>query len=320
VLLTISGQFSRLVIEYLHNRWPGAPFIPLIVMRGGALFLDALWRGAPSSQLGLCLPVRRSESRDMVMVYSEVPSACDAHYVVFDLIANSGETMEGVLRSLYKARSMGLPEPMTVQIAVPFSTVSAASRIREQFPDVTLHTIWNGLRRRSNGWLTGLDFDAGDLAFGGEGRVIALSGEYIHLVSRSAPSHSITKVAGLIRKDGRLLVVRKHPPDRKEFIMPGGKPLPGESQEATLRRELAEELDVQIGGIRWFGWFEEEATFEGVPMAMDVYEVEPQGVPRPSSEIVEIKWINQSYEEEGVFVGNLLSKGVLPALHRLNAL
>lgn len=320
VVLTISDYFARLVVSSFRNTSTGAALVPLIVMRGGIVFLQTLWRELPGAQLGLVAPVRSERPRRLDVVYAQMPCASSAHYVVFDLIVNSGDTMECVLQSIRGARQAGLPEPLTVQVAAPFSTAGAASRLKEHFPGVVLHTMWNGLRRRANGWLTGLDFDAGDLAFGVERSITAVLGEYLDMPSLPEPSHSTTKVAGLIRDGKRILVVRKNLPGRIEWIMPGGKPAPGESQEETLRRELDEELSLQVTGIRWFGYFEDQATFEGTPMAMDVYNVEVEGTPRPSSEIVEIRWISQSYDEEGVVVGNLLSRGVLPALQRVNAL
>ncbi len=320
VVLTISDHFARLVIRSLRNTSTGAVLVPVIVMRGGVVFLRALWRELPSAPLGLVFPVRSEKPHGLDILYAEMPAVSSAHYVVFDLVVNSGDTMECVLQNIRTARQAGLPEPLTVQVAAPFSTAAAASRLRECFPGLVLHTMWNGLRRRANGWLTGLDFDAGDLAFGVERRVKAVSGKYLDMPSLPERSHSITKVAGLIRDGRRILVVRKNLPGRTAWILPGGKPEPGESQEETLRRELAEELDVQVSGIRWFGRFEDRATFEDVPMAMDVYNVEVHGTPRPSSEIVELRWIGQSNHEEGIVVGNLLKRGVLPALQRVNAL
>jgi len=320
VVLRISSHFTRLVTRAICDTSSGAELVPLIVLRGGVVFLPALWRELPRAQVGFVVPVRSEGSPGLAITYAEMPSVSSAHYLVFDLIVNTGETIERVLQSISEARRAGLPAPITIHVAAPFSTAAAVSRLREHSPDVVLHTMWNGLCRRANGWLTGLDFDAGRLAFGGEQRVRAALGEYSDTPSPSESPHGITKVAGLIRDGDRILVVRKNVPGRTEFLLPGGKPEPGESQEETLRRELAEELDVQISGIKWFGWFEDEATFERVPMAMDVYSVETRGTPRPSSEIVELRWITHSYHEDGVVVGNLLERGVLPALDRVNAL
>ena len=58
----------------------------------------------------------------------------------------------------------------------------------------------------------------------------------------------IAVVAGLIVRDGKLLIAKrpedKHMGGRWEF--PGGKIEKGESPEAALRRELSEELDIQV--------------------------------------------------------------------------
>ncbi len=54
-------------------------------------------------------------------------------------------------------------------------------------------------------------------------------------------------VAGLIEREGRLLICRRRAEDRhgRKWEFPGGKAEPGESPEAALRRELAEELGVE---------------------------------------------------------------------------
>jgi 8-oxo-dGTP diphosphatase len=59
---------------------------------------------------------------------------------------------------------------------------------------------------------------------------------------------TIVVVAAVIERDGRFLVTRRqagvHLAGMWEF--PGGKIAPGESHEAALRREIREELDVDI--------------------------------------------------------------------------
>ena len=318
-VLNIADHFGKLVIRYLRERHTDTEIVPLVVMRGGAVFLNTLWREVGDGPVGFVLPIARASESAIDIVYSETPSSANAHYVVFDLVVNSGQTIDSVLRNLYGAKQAGLPEPLGIHIAAPFSTVVAARRIINTYPELVFHSIWNGLRRRANGWLTGLDFDAGDVAFGQEPRVRNIVGKAIAVPNQAEVPEYMNKVAGLIRSDRGILVVRKSVSGRAEFIMPGGKPIPGETQERTLRRELHEELDVEVRTIKWFGWFEDEATFEAVPIGMDVYEVEIEGVPRPSSEIVELRWISGTYAEEGTSVGNLLKNGVLPALERVGA-
>ena len=178
-----------------------------------------------------------------------------------------------------------------------------------------LHTVWNGLQRRANGWLACLDFDAGDLAFGAEQRFRSVLGDSLQYSNRAESLSHMTKVAALVRDGDRILIVRKEVSGRTEFITPGGKPMDGECQEETLRRELAEELSVKVCEIEWFGWFDDQATFENIPITMDVYEVKIQGTPTPSTEIVELAWIDPNCQGETP-LGNLLKRGILPALKR----
>lgn len=67
-----------------------------------------------------------------------------------------------------------------------------------------------------------------------------------------ADDRSIVVLAGVIERDGRLLVTRRlegtHLSGYWEF--PGGKCQPGEAHESCLQREILEELDVaaEVGG------------------------------------------------------------------------
>ncbi len=59
----------------------------------------------------------------------------------------------------------------------------------------------------------------------------------------------IRVVAALVvRPDGRTLLVRKR--GTAAFMNPGGKPEPGESPVEALRRELVEELDLDVAAER----------------------------------------------------------------------
>ena len=67
------------------------------------------------------------------------------------------------------------------------------------------------------------------------------------IMNETGANH-IDVVAGLIFRDGRLLVCQRHEtsafPLKWEF--PGGKVEPGERSEDALRRELKEELEIEI--------------------------------------------------------------------------
>ncbi len=66
------------------------------------------------------------------------------------------------------------------------------------------------------------------------------------------PKKTINVVAGLVFKAGRLLVCQRH--EKSAFALkwefPGGKVESGESDDAALRRELAEELGIVVHGMR----------------------------------------------------------------------
>lgn len=68
-------------------------------------------------------------------------------------------------------------------------------------------------------------------------------------MSGPAPRPTIEVVAALVtRPDGRTLLVRKR--GTRSFMNPGGKPEPGETHVEALRRELAEEVGLQVAAPR----------------------------------------------------------------------
>ena len=65
------------------------------------------------------------------------------------------------------------------------------------------------------------------------------------------------------------------------FYLPGGKPEPGEDAQATLLRELDEELGVRPHGLTRLADFRGIAALEQAPMLMTVFAATLAGRPGP---------------------------------------
>lgn len=124
-------------------------------------------------------------------------------------------------------------------------------------------------------------------------------------------------VAGcLLDQDQRLLVVRKR--DTSHFMLPGGKPAPGETPLVTLARECQEELGTSIreDELAMLGRFRTRAANEpDTQIDADVFIIEDmEGTPQAHGEIEEIRWM--ALDDESLTLAPLLSDEVLPALRQ----
>jgi 8-oxo-dGTP diphosphatase len=94
--------------------------------------------------------------------------------------------------------------------------------------------------------------------------------------------------AAVLGSRGLLLVSKRAAPD--VFYLPGGKPDPGEESLDCLRRELREELGVDVDSARPFAEVRAPAALEGVEMWMSVFLARLAGVPVPAAEIAALGW------------------------------
>ncbi|ACG78094.1 MutT/nudix family protein [Phenylobacterium zucineum HLK1] len=123
----------------------------------------------------------------------------------------------------------------------------------------------------------------------------------------------IVEVVGAVVRDGagRLLVVRKRGTQR--FMLPGGKPEPGEDDLAALARELAEELGVSLLSARPLGVFEAPAANEpGRTVRSRPYAAEIEGEPACAAEIEDLRWIDPQAPD--VLLAPVLEREILPAI------
>lgn len=125
----------------------------------------------------------------------------------------------------------------------------------------------------------------------------------------------IDKVGGVIINDKKVLVVRKRTKeDFPEYIIPGGKREKNETDLETLGRELKEEISVNIVSSEYMGKFQDIAIFENEPITITVYLVNVKGEIKVENEIKEYCWIDRNYASQGIKIGSILEKFVIPEL------
>lgn len=123
----------------------------------------------------------------------------------------------------------------------------------------------------------------------------------------------VYNVGGIILKGKKLLVVRKNN-GRVECILPGGKREGTETDFETLKRELMEELSVEVTSTEFIGEFDDMAIFSDEKFHMQAYLVEIDGEINCDNEIKETLWIDRNYKGEGILVSHMLEDYIIPEL------
>ena len=118
----------------------------------------------------------------------------------------------------------------------------------------------------------------------------------------------IHKIGAIILKNKKILVAKK----KNKFIIPGGRVEEGEDDLTCLKRELLEELKVDLITSEYFGRYEHDAALDpGMKIKMRVYFVKIAGEPIASSEISEIAFVNSHHNLK---MGSIVTEEVIPEL------
>ncbi len=101
-----------------------------------------------------------------------------------------------------------------------------------------------------------------------------------------------TRIAGIIIQGGKILMLKGK--GYKELWTPGGKLEEGESDEECLRRELKEEIGVNLVNSNFFGEYPGKSFYNPeVIRNQRVYIVNIEGEVKPDAEIESFVWFSK---------------------------
>lgn len=101
------------------------------------------------------------------------------------------------------------------------------------------------------------------------------------------------RVGAIIIKDGKVLLVTGYEMDL--YWTPGGRIEDGEDHEQTLRRELQEELGVDVVRMTPFVTYKAARTTTGEMRTVYIYFADIEGEPRPQEEIKALVWYGMEH-------------------------
>lgn len=128
----------------------------------------------------------------------------------------------------------------------------------------------------------------------------------------------ITRIAGIIIQDGKMLMLKGK--GYKELWTPGGKIKEGESDEECLRRELQEEIGVNLIKLKFFGEYLGHSFYQPeIALIERVYLVTIDGEIKPNNEIKDfVCFLKKDFETKKYPMITVTEKQIIPDLIKAN--
>ena len=121
------------------------------------------------------------------------------------------------------------------------------------------------------------------------------------------------RAGALIVEDNKLLLVNGK--GRKEFWTPGGKIEENETEEDCLKRELEEELGVQLVSYKFYKEYLRKSFYHDYMLKNRMHLVSIKGKPKPNSEIAQLHWLSKKeFEEHRLSIVPVINEEVIPDL------
>ncbi|KKP32880.1 MAG: hypothetical protein A2312_03115 [Candidatus Staskawiczbacteria bacterium RIFOXYB2_FULL_32_9] len=100
---------------------------------------------------------------------------------------------------------------------------------------------------------------------------------------------TVTRIAGVIIQDEKMLMVLGK---YQELWTPGGRIEPGETDEACLKRELKEEMGVELLSCKFFKEYTNPSFYHPERTTIErIYIAKVSGQIKPASEIRDFVWL-----------------------------
>jgi 8-oxo-dGTP diphosphatase len=122
----------------------------------------------------------------------------------------------------------------------------------------------------------------------------------------------IHKIAAIILKDKKFLAVKEYGLDT--LLTPGGRVEEDESPEETLRRELKEEVNLDLISMRPFGIIKDKSIDRKEELTLETYFADVNGNLKPDSEIEEFFWVDSRFNDKKVKLSIPMQKHIIPKL------